>query len=51
MKYYVSINKRVRNVRVYRIVKKVNENTNSISRFVSKLVDKYIAKRKGQTEI
>jgi hypothetical protein len=51
MKYYASINKRVRNVRIYRIVKKVNENTNSISRFIAKLADKYIAKRKGQTEL
>ena len=51
MKYYVSINKRVRNIRVYRIVKKVNENTNSISRFIAKLVDKYIAKRKEQSEL
>ena len=51
MKYYASINKRVRNVRIYRIVKKINENTNSISRFIAKIMDKYIAKRKGQTEL
>jgi len=51
MKYYVSINKRVRNIRVYRIVKKVNENTNIISKFIAKLVDKYIAKGKEQSEL
>lgn len=48
MKYYVSINKKVRNIRVYRIIKRVNENTNNVSRFVAKLIDKYISKKKGE---
>ncbi|MGC8699444.1 MAG: hypothetical protein ACP5RK_00350 [Candidatus Micrarchaeia archaeon] len=45
MKYYVSINKRVRNIKAYRIIKKVNEKTNKISKLVANLVDKYIAKK------
>jgi len=45
MKYYVSINKKVRNIKAYRIIKKVNERTNKFSKFVADLVDKYIAKK------
>jgi xanthine dehydrogenase iron-sulfur cluster and FAD-binding subunit A len=46
MKYYVSINKPFRNIKVYKIIKRVNENTNAISRAFAKLVDKYIVKKK-----
>ncbi|MGB9732455.1 MAG: hypothetical protein ACP5P2_00090 [Candidatus Micrarchaeia archaeon] len=50
MKYYVSINKHVRNIKVYRILKRFNQNTNKISELFGKFVDKYIAKKKGLEE-
>ncbi|MGC8538312.1 MAG: hypothetical protein ACP5MK_00370 [Candidatus Micrarchaeia archaeon] len=43
--YYATVNKKFEYVKVYRIVKKVNENTNSISRLMQKLVDKYLYKK------
>ncbi len=46
MKYYVSINKPFRNIKVYKITKRINENTNAISRAFAKFVDKYIAKKR-----
>jgi hypothetical protein len=46
MKYYAKINKRVRNIKVYRVVKRVNDNTNSISKKFARLIDKYIVKNK-----
>ncbi len=46
MKYYVTSNKKYRYVRVYNVVKKMYENSNMLSRFVSDLVDKFIIQRK-----
>lgn len=46
MKYYVTENKKYSYVKVYRIVKRINENTNSISRAVSAAVDRFILKKK-----
>ncbi len=51
MKYLVNINKRVRNVRIYSIVKKVNENTNAVSKMFQKIIDKYILKKKSEDEL
>ena len=45
MKYYVTSNKKYRYVRVYNILRKINENSNALSRFVSDLVDKFIVQR------
>ncbi|MGI0141161.1 MAG: hypothetical protein ACREBF_00715 [Candidatus Micrarchaeales archaeon] len=50
MKYLATVNKAFHYVKVYNVVKKVNRNTNVISDFMEKLVDKYILKRK-ETEI
>jgi hypothetical protein len=46
MKYYVNLNKKYSYVKVYRVIKKINENTNSLSRAVSGMVDRFILKRK-----
>ncbi len=46
MVYYAHINKKVRNLRTYIILKHVKETSNMISRFVQKIFDKYIFKTK-----
>ncbi len=46
MVYYVHINKRVRNIRSYVILKKVKETSNVFSRFMQNVFDKYIFKNK-----
>ncbi|MGC8710349.1 MAG: hypothetical protein ACP5RF_01940 [Candidatus Micrarchaeia archaeon] len=51
MKYYAKINKRIRNIKVYRVVKRVNENTNVISKKFAKFIDKYIMKEKGEGSV
>lgn len=48
MKYYVSLNKKYRYLKVYRIVKRVHENSNSISRAVAALVDRFVLKKKPE---
>jgi hypothetical protein len=50
MKYYATINRKVQNIKVYRVVKKVNENTNFISNWFQKMIDKMFSKEK-QSEI
>ena len=46
MEYRVSINRRYRNIRIYRIVKRYGGDTNVISRKMQSLVDKYLLKNK-----
>ena len=46
MRYTATINKRVRYVRVYRIVKRVNQNTNVATELMQKFVDKFFLKGK-----
>lgn len=46
LKYLATVNKRFRYVKVYNIVKRVNQNTNAISELMEKFVDRYILKRK-----
>lgn len=45
VKYSATVNKKFRYVKVYKIVKRVNQNTNAVSQFMEKFVDKYILKR------
>jgi hypothetical protein len=44
LKYFVTINKRAKYVKVYSIVKRVNQNTNFVSEFLRKLVERYTTK-------
>ncbi|MDE1824811.1 MAG: hypothetical protein KGH61_02215 [Candidatus Micrarchaeota archaeon] len=46
MGYKATINKRVRYVKVYRIVKRVNQNTNVATEFMQKFVDRFFLGRK-----
>lgn len=46
MVYYIHINKRIRNVRSYVILKKVKETSNVFSRFMQGIFDKYVFKNK-----
>ncbi len=48
MKYYVTSNKKYRYVKVYNILKKMNENSNALSRYVSDLVYKFIVQKKKE---
>ena len=50
MKYYVTLNKKYNYVKVYRVIKRINENTNSLSRAVAAMVDRFILKKK-KTEL
>jgi hypothetical protein len=45
MRYNVTVNKRYRHVRVYRIVKKLNETTNPLSAAFASLVEKLVSSR------
>jgi len=45
VKYSATVNRKFRYVRVYNVLKKVNQNTNAVSQFMEKFVDKYILKR------
>ena len=47
MIYEVAVNKKYQYVKVYRIVKRINENTNPVSRAAARFVDKFILKKKG----
>ncbi len=49
-KYYVTVNKKVKYVKVYKILKKVNQNSNLVSDLMLKFVDKYILKKKEMGE-
>ncbi len=46
MKYNVMINRKYSNIRVYKIVKRVNESTNVLSKSFQNFIDKYIVKKK-----
>ncbi len=46
MVYYVHINKKMRNVRSYVLLKRVKESSNVFSIFVQGIFDKYIFKNK-----
>lgn len=45
MEYKVEVNKRFRHVKIFRILKKPNENTNKFSKAMQSFVDKYIVRR------
>ena len=45
MKYSVAIKKDFRYIKTYKLVKKVNDNSNAISTAFQKLVDKYLLKK------
>ena len=47
MKYSVTVNRKYQYVKVYNIVKKINENTNALSKAASRFVDRFFLKRKG----
>ena len=40
MRYNIVINRKFQNIRVYKIVKKMNDRSNKISRAVMKLIEK-----------
>jgi hypothetical protein len=46
MKYNVRINRKFRYVKTYMVLKKVNENTNAVSKLVQGFVDRYLAGKK-----
>jgi hypothetical protein len=46
MQYYITINKKYRYVKVYKIIRKINENTNRISKSVSSFMDRIVLKKK-----
>lgn len=49
LEYKVEVKRKFRHMRIYRISKKMNDNTNAVSRMMQALVDKYILK-KGAAE-
>jgi len=50
MKYNVAINKRYQYIKVYTVLKKMQGNTNALSKLVSEMVEKYLIK-KGPTKL
>jgi len=50
MKYYVTLNKKYQYVRVYNILKKINDSSNRLSRAVASLVDRYLLKKKKEEQ-
>jgi len=46
MRYYISINRRYQYIKVYNVLKRVNENTNAISKMVSSFVERFVLKNK-----
>ncbi len=47
MKYAVAVNRKYQYVKVYNIVKKMNESNNPLSRAASNLVERFLLKKKG----
>jgi hypothetical protein len=45
MKYNVTVNKRYRHVRVYRVIKRLNETTNPLSAAFASLVDRLVSSK------
>jgi hypothetical protein len=45
MEYNIQIKKRFKYLRIYKISKRINDNTNIVSRAMQSLVDKYILKK------
>ncbi len=45
MKYYVTVNKKYRYVRVFDILKRPHESTNKVSKWFSAFIDKMVAKQ------
>ncbi|MGC9037254.1 MAG: hypothetical protein ACP5GD_01365 [Candidatus Micrarchaeia archaeon] len=50
MKYIVSINKKYRYIKVYKIVKKIGQQENKLSIAFSKLIDKLISKNQQSSQ-
>ena len=48
MKYAATVNKKYRYVKVYKIVKKINESTDPLSRFTASLVERFLLKKKEE---
>ncbi len=47
MRYLVSINRKYQYVKVYNILKKVNENVNPISKAAARFMDRLLSKKKS----
>jgi hypothetical protein len=47
MQYSVSVKRRFKYVKTYRVIKRVNDQSNAVSRFVQALLEKYLVKGKG----
>ncbi|MDE1854800.1 MAG: hypothetical protein KGH57_00560 [Candidatus Micrarchaeota archaeon] len=47
MKYFVAVNRKYQYVKVYNVIKKINENTNALSKATSRFIDKFLLKKKG----
>ena len=47
MRYSVSINRKYQYVKVYNILKKVNENMNPVSKAAARFVDRLFSHKKG----
>lgn len=45
MRYEVTVNKKYHYVKVYSVVRRINENVNPLSKALASFVDKWIAKR------
>jgi len=45
MRYNVTVNKKYRHVRVYRVVKRMNESTNPLSNAFASLVDRLVSSK------
>ncbi|MEM0094829.1 MAG: hypothetical protein QW046_02065 [Candidatus Micrarchaeaceae archaeon] len=48
MKYFVTINKRITYTKVYRVIKRVNANTNFLSSKLQSLIDKFSKKSRAE---
>ncbi|MCL5239054.1 MAG: hypothetical protein M1286_01100 [Candidatus Marsarchaeota archaeon] len=47
MRYAVAVNRKYQYVKVYNILKRINENTNPLSRAASRFVERFLLKKKG----
>ncbi|MDE1873664.1 MAG: hypothetical protein KGI04_00905 [Candidatus Micrarchaeota archaeon] len=48
MKYLVTINRKYQYVRVYNVLKKMNESTNPLSKAAERLIGRFVLKKKGE---
>lgn len=48
MEYKIEVRRKFRHMRIYKVSKRINDNSNAISRAMQSFVDRYITKRQKE---